>query len=89
MRSAEAEREAIVQDAEDIFDGSHVPGASRGDIVGSGIGGLGIGTILQDLREAFLEDYGGIGEERDRTGDWFDARLQEVAPCAFERDLDG
>ncbi|BDA48677.1 Ankyrin repeat and BTB/POZ domain-containing protein 1 [Coccomyxa sp. Obi] len=77
------------RDAEDIFDGSHVLGASRGDIVGSGIGGLGIGTILQDLREAFLEDYGGIGEERDRSGDWFDARLQEVATCAFERDVDG
>ncbi len=78
-----------MQDVEDIFDGSHVLGASRGDIVGSGIGGLGIGTILQDLREAFLEDFGGAGEERDRSGDLFDARLQEVATCAFERDFEG
>ena len=40
----------------------------------------------QDLREAYLEDFGGVGEERDRTGDWFDARLQELATCAFERE---
>ncbi len=40
---------------------------------------------MQDLREAYLEDFGGLGEERDRTGDWFDARLQELATCAFER----
>lgn len=77
------------QDAEDIFDGSHVLGASRGDIVGSGIGGLGVGTILQDLHEAFLEDYGGVGEKRDHIGDWFDARLQEIATCAFECDIEG
>lgn len=41
---------------------------------------------LQDLREAYLEDFGGLGEERDTTGDWFDARLQELATCAFERE---
>ncbi|CAL5223847.1 g6430 [Coccomyxa viridis] len=74
------------QDGEDIFDGSHIAGPSRGRIEGSGIGGAGIGTILQDLREAYLEDFGGLGEERDQTGDWFDARLQELATCAFERE---
>ncbi len=41
---------------------------------------------MQDLREAYLEDFGGLGEERDQTGDWFDARLQELATCAFERE---
>ncbi|CAK0738830.1 hypothetical protein CVIRNUC_001099 [Coccomyxa viridis] len=74
------------QDGEDLFDGSHVAGPSRGRIEGSGLGGAGIGTILQDLREAYLEDFGGLGEERDTTGDWFDARLQELATCAFERE---
>ena len=36
-----------MQDGEDIFDGSHIAGPSRGRIEGSGIGGAGIGTILQ------------------------------------------
>jgi hypothetical protein len=35
------------QDAEDLFDGSGVAGASHGRIEGSGATGLGIGTILQ------------------------------------------
>ena len=38
---------APLQDAEDIFDGSHVAGASRGRIEGGGVAGPGIGTILQ------------------------------------------
>lgn len=36
-----------LQDGEDLFDGSHIVGPSRGRIEGSGIGGAGIGTILQ------------------------------------------
>lgn len=40
---------------------------------------------MQDLREAYLEDFGGDGDERDQSGDFFDARLQEVATCAFEK----
>ena len=36
-----------LQDGEDIFDGSHIAGPSKGRIEGSGIGGAGIGTILQ------------------------------------------
>ena len=36
-----------MQDGEDLFDGSHIAGPSRGRIEGSGIGGAGIGTILQ------------------------------------------
>ena len=48
--------------------------------------GQGHPPAAQDLREAFLEDFGGAGEERDRSGDWFDARLQELATCAFERE---
>ena len=36
-----------MQDGDDIFDGSHIAGPSRGRIEGSGIGGAGIGTILQ------------------------------------------
>ena len=35
------------QDAEDLFDGSGIAGASHGRIEGSGATGLGIGTILQ------------------------------------------
>ena len=36
-----------MQDGEDLFDGSHVAGPSRGNIEGSGLSGAGIGTILQ------------------------------------------
>ncbi len=35
------------QDSEELLDGSHVVGASRGNIEGSGVGGVGIGTLLQ------------------------------------------
>ena len=34
-------------DSEQLLDGSHVAGASRGNIEGSGLGGLGGGTLLQ------------------------------------------
>jgi len=47
-----------------------------------------LGLSTQDLKEAFLEDFGGLGEERDCSGDWFDARLQELATCAFEQDIE-
>ncbi len=36
-----------VQDGRDILDGSAVAGASRGNIEGGGLGGAGVGTILQ------------------------------------------
>jgi hypothetical protein len=35
------------QDGRDILDGSAVAGASRGNIEGGGLGGAGIGTLLQ------------------------------------------
>lgn len=57
-------------------------GASKGEITGSGIGGLGAGTLLQDLREAYLEDFGGIGDERDRCAEDFDAKLDRLAAIA-------
>ena len=40
------------QDSEELLDGSHVVGASRGNIEGSGVGGAGIGTLLQVSRLA-------------------------------------
>jgi hypothetical protein len=63
----------------DILDGSNIGGASHGKIEGSGVGGLGIGTLLQDLRETFLEMFGGTGKHRDRAAKLFDAQLRDIA----------
>ncbi|DBA71696.1 TPA: hypothetical protein ACH3X2_001145 [Trebouxia sp. C0005] len=68
-----------VADAIDILDGSSIGGASHGKIEGSGVGGLGIGTLLQDLRETFLEMFGGTGKHRDRAAKLFDAQLRDIA----------
>ena len=46
-----------MQDGEDLFDGSHVAGPSRGRIEGSGLGGAGIGTILQVGRRHSAYDF--------------------------------
>ena len=72
----------VVQDTLDILDGSKVSGASHGNIEGSGVGGLGIGTLLQDLREQFLEMFGGTGKNRDRAAKVFDAQLRDIAASA-------
>jgi hypothetical protein len=40
-------------------------------------------AYLQDLREAYLEDYGGRGQLRDVRAAAFDRRLQEVAQRAM------
>lgn len=63
----------------DILDGSSVSGASHGNIEGSGVGGLGIGTLLQDLREQYLELFGGTGKHRDAAAKQFDAQLRDIA----------
>lgn len=36
-------------------DGAGISGASHGNIEGGGVGGEGVGTLLSDLREAYLE----------------------------------
>ena len=46
-----------MQDGEDLFDGSHIAGPSRGRIEGSGLGGAGIGTILQVGRRHSAYDF--------------------------------
>lgn len=61
----------------DLLDGSYVLGASKGSIIGGGVGGAGIGTILQDLREAYLQDCGEA--ERDKLAKEFDSRLETLA----------
>eukprot|EP00891_Asterochloris_glomerata_P001536 jgi/Astpho2/1536/Aster-x1014 len=66
----------------DLLDGSNIAGASRGKIEGSGATGLGIGSLLQDLREAYLERFGGTGQGRDAVARHFDARLQALAARA-------
>ena len=38
-----------------------------------------MGTLLQDLREAYLEDFGGLGIQRDQCASSFDRRLHAVA----------
>ena len=70
-----------------MYDGSLVLGASKGAIEGSGIGGLGVGTLLQDLREAYLHNYGGLEEnERDTSAKWFDTQLEAMATKAQQLD---
>ena len=64
-------------------------GASKGDIQGGGIGGLGVGTLLQDLREAYLHDYDGLGaDKRDKIAKQFDSQLQNLALKALQLELD-
>ena len=71
--------QCYLQDTIDILDGSSIGGASHGKIEGSGVGGLGIGTLLQDLRETFLEMFGGTGRHRDQAAKLFDAQLRDIA----------
>jgi len=56
-----------VEDADDIA------GASGGNIEGGGVSGLGRGTILQDMREAYLEST--FGATRDAQASKFDEQL--------------
>lgn len=46
--------------------------------------GEGQGTLLQDLREAFLQEFGGRGAARSRRASAFDFRLQQVAARALQ-----
>jgi len=57
-----------------------VAGASGGNIEGGGVGGLGFGTLLQDLRESYLEHAKAEpGAGRDQKAALFDKRLQQIA----------
>ncbi|KAK9821294.1 hypothetical protein WJX81_002004 [Elliptochloris bilobata] len=56
-----------------------ITGASHGNIEGGGIGGAGVGTLLFDLREAYLEDRGGAGEMRDTCAAHFDVGTEDAA----------
>ena len=47
----------------------------------------GLGTLLQDMREDYLESFGGVGEARDRCATGFDERLASLAAEAFAEDL--
>ena len=71
-----------LQGSSDLLDGSNIAGASRGKIEGSGATGVGIGSLLQDLREAYLERFGGTGQGRDAVARHFDVRLQALAARA-------
>ncbi|KAK9830010.1 hypothetical protein WJX72_009170 [[Myrmecia] bisecta] len=72
------------KDGRELLDGSRVLGASRGNITGGGLGGLGIGTVLQDLRETYLEAYGGTGVQRDACAARFDRRLLAISRTALQ-----
>lgn len=61
------------------MDGSNIVGPSKGNIEGSGASGLGLGTVLQDLRETYLELFGGTGKQRDQFARLFDAQLGAIA----------
>ena len=69
----------LLQGTGDLLDGSNIPGASKGNIEGGGATGLGLGTVLQDLRETYLEMFGGTGKERDQAAKLFDAQLRAIA----------
>ena len=76
-----------------MLDGSNILGASRGSIVGGGVGGAGIGTLLQDLREAYLQDHGGLSgvDSRDQCAKEFDHRLEHLAARSLQvnKEADG
>lgn len=59
--------------------------------MGGGIGGAGVGTILQDLREAYLhdQDYAESvwGSQRDKLAKEFDQRLATLAARSLQEDL--
>lgn len=76
----------VQDDIDDMLDGSGIAGASRGDIEGGGVGGLGVGTLLQDFREAYLEAHGGSSADRDKHATKFDDRLLEIARTALPAD---
>ena len=73
----------------DLLDGSAILGASKGDIVGGGVGGAGVGTILQDLREAYLQDFSESqwGDQRDKVAKEFDRRLSMLAVRSVQNDI--
>ncbi len=48
----------------------------------------GVGTLLQDMREDYLEAYGGEGEARDRCAAQFDEQLASMASEAFSQEVD-
>lgn len=63
----------------------HLPGRSAGDIevaAGGNIAGLGRGTMLQDLRDAYLE--GASGATRDAHAARFDEQVLRIKDLATE-----
>lgn len=61
-------------------DAAAVAGASGGNIEGGGISGIGAGTLLQDLREAYLEHVVVAGDlGRDEKAALFDQHLKQIA----------
>eukprot|EP00803_Ostreobium_quekettii_P005245 evm.model.scf_13EXC.1 EVM.evm.TU.scf_13EXC.1 scf_13EXC:58203-61583(+) len=74
-----------LSDVDRLLDGSGVPGASRGCVEGGGLGGLGMGTLLQDLREKYLEISGAEGSNRDEVAGRFDTRLLDFTVASRGR----
>lgn len=58
---------------EDVLE---IEGRSAGNIEGGNIGGVGRGTILQDLRDAYLE--GKAGATRDANAVQFDEQVLRI-----------
>lgn len=72
-------------DVEALFDSSAMKSTFRGVIDGVTASGIGVNTILEDLREKYLELYGWEGEERDNHAFDFDQHFLRFAKRCFEQ----
>lgn len=61
-----------IKDAEQLFDSSATKGDFHGVIDGTHVGGIGSNSILEDLREKYLEISGWDEDERDNNARQFD-----------------
>ena len=74
-----------VTDAETLFDSSATKGDFHGVLSGTAVTGVGSNTVLEDLREKYLEIYGWEGEERDVHAKDFDRRFLHITLAAMDK----
>lgn len=68
-----------ITDAEALFDSTATKGDFHGILDGNSVSGIGHNTILEDLREKYLEICGWEGSERDIHAQTFDRQFLKLA----------